>query len=110
MTGSDGARGLQEDVLHGLQSGASVAARAALPSWPRLMHEKLAAAYLSICATTLREKGPEPKRCGRRVLYDIRALDRWADELDGQPLDGADEAAAQADVERRFLERLNARG
>lgn len=79
-------------------------ARVILPDWPRLMSEEMAAAYLSIGTTTLREHGPEPKRQGRRVLYDKRDLDRWADRLDGQPLDAAREGEEADEVERRFLE------
>lgn len=78
--------------------------------WPRLLSEPDAAEYLSISPTLLREHGPKPKRCRRRVLYDIQDLDRWADRLDGQPLDEADERDEAAEVERRFLEKWGARG
>lgn len=74
------------------------------PHWPRLMRDDLAAVYLGISATTLRERGPKPKSVGRRVLWDIKDLDRWADRLDGQPLDEADESKEAAEIERRFLE------
>ena len=60
---------------------------AARMRWPRLLSECEAAEYLSIGTTTLREKGPAPKVLGRRRLYDIKDLDRWADRLGGQPLD-----------------------
>lgn len=73
---------------------------------PRLMREEEAARYLSIGTTMLRERGPAPKKIGRRALWDIRDLDRWADALDGQPLDEADESKEAAEVERRFLERM----
>lgn len=69
------------------------------------MSEPLAARYLSIGTTTLRERGPKAKRHGARVLYDRRDLDRWADSLDDQPLELIDEQAEAAEVERRFLER-----
>lgn len=78
--------------------------RASLPDWPRLMSEDLAAAYLSIGQSTLRASGPTPKRKGRRVLYDRRDLDRWADRLGEQPLDVAEQQAEALEVERRFLE------
>jgi hypothetical protein len=81
--------------------------RAALPDWPRLMDVELAASYLGIGATTLRESGPEPKRLGRRVLYDRLDLDRWADALGGQPLDAGEREAEGADLERRVRERLH---
>ena len=84
--------------------------RAPLPDWPRLMGEAMAAAYLSLGTTTLREKGPTPKRYGKRRLYDRRDLDRWADLLDGQPLDEPEEEAEAERVEQRFLERLRASG
>lgn len=73
--------------------------------WPRLLNERDAAEYLSIGTTSLREKGPEPRRLGKRRLYDIRDLDRWADRLDDQPLDNHDAQAEAANVEQRFLEK-----
>ena len=81
--------------------------RVALPNWPRLMPEPMAAAYLQIGKTVLRERGPAPKRLGRTVRWDRLDLDRWTDALDGQPLSPADELAEAAEVERRFLERRN---
>lgn len=84
--------------------------RADLPHWPRLLTVQLASRYLSISATTLRDHGPAPKRHGRRVLYDIHDLDRWADRLDGQPLDESAEADEAAEVERRFFKERNGRG
>ena len=80
--------------------------RVTMPDWPRLMGVELAAAYLGIGASTLRESGPQPKRHGRRVLYDRRDLDRWADALDGQPLDAPDRAAEADDALRRIEERM----
>lgn len=71
---------------------------------PRLMSEGEAARYLSIGTTTLRTYGPKAKRLGRRVLYDVRDLDRWADALGDQPLTEQDVEAESAEVERRFLE------
>ena len=78
--------------------------RSFLPDWPRLLSERLAADYLGIGATTLRERGPEPKKVGSRTLWDRRDLDRWADALDGQPLTEQESIAESKDVERRFLE------
>lgn len=83
--------------------------RAALPDWPRLMSEPMAAAYLSIGTTTLRSQGPAPKKQGRRNLYDRHDLDRWADRLDGQPLDAREQQEEAAEVERRFLEARHGR-
>lgn len=82
--------------------------RVALPDWPRLMSEPLAAEYLSIGVTTLRQRGPKPKRHGKRRLYDRRDLDRWADGLDGQPLDAGELVAESKELERRFLEKHDA--
>jgi hypothetical protein len=76
------------------------------PHWPRLLNEGLAAAYLSIGTTTLWKRGPAPRRIGRRALWDIRDLDRWADRLADQPLDEKGEQEEAAEVERRFLERM----
>lgn len=84
--------------------------RPRMPNWPRLMSEELAAQYLGIGTTNLRENGPQPKRHGRRRLYDIRDLDRWADALSGQPLDEKGEQDEAAEQERRFLEKRRARG
>lgn len=85
------------------------AERLPLPDWPRLMSEPMAASYLSIGTTTLRVSGPSPKRKGKRVLYDRRDLDRWADRLGDQPLDDAAREAEAREIERRFLERRNGR-
>jgi hypothetical protein len=74
------------------------------PDWPRLMSERDAAAYLSIGATTLRERGPAPRKVGSRTLWDRRDLDRWADALDGQPMSTADIEAESRDTQRRFFE------
>lgn len=82
--------------------------RTSLPDWPRLMSEPLAAEYLSIGVTTLRERGPQPKRHGKRRLYDRRDLDRWADHLGDQPLDGGELVAESKEIERRFLEKRHA--
>jgi hypothetical protein len=85
--------------------------REALPDWPRLMSVELAARYLGLGATTLREMGPDgpkPKRYGKRVLYDRRDLDRWADALDGQPLDAQEREAEGDAVADRVRERLAA--
>lgn len=77
-----------------------------MPDWPRLMRESLAAAYLGIGASTLREHGPRPRKFGARTLYDRRDLDRWADALDGQPLDPVQREAEGADILGRIGERL----
>jgi hypothetical protein len=81
--------------------------RAALPHWPRLMGVELAAEYLSISASTLRERGPPAKHLGRRALWDIRDLDRWADALAGQPLDAKQREEEGEDILRRVQERLS---
>lgn len=78
----------------------------ALPNWPRLMSEPMAAAYLGIGKTTLRETGPSPKHLGRRILYDRIDLDRWADALSGQPLDDTERQAEGDDALKRVLERI----
>jgi hypothetical protein len=65
-------------------------ARVALPEWPRLMNDRLAAAYLSIGTTLLRDLLP-PKKLRGRAVWDRRDLDRLADALAGQTLDESDE-------------------
>ncbi len=58
-----------------------------LPDFPRRMHAALAAAYLGIGESTLREgagtRYPAPVRDGTRVLWDRKALDLWADQHAG---------------------------
>lgn len=83
--------------------------RASLPDWPRLMPVEMAAAYLSRSATVIRQRGPQPKRDGRSVLYDRHDLDRWADRLGGQPLDDDARAKEADEVERRWKEKRRAR-
>lgn len=58
--------------------------RAEIPNWPRRMDAAMAAAYLGVGESTLRDgwpKGryPAPIRDGKRVLWDKRVLDQWAD-------------------------------
>ena len=65
-----------------------------------------AASYLGLGVSTVREHGPKPKRWGSRVLYDRRDLDRWADALDGQPLDEKGREAEADDALNRIKERL----
>lgn len=83
--------------------------RVTLPEWPRLMSVEQAAAYIGLGVTTLREHGPEPKRFGKRVLYDRKDLDRWADRLGDQPLDATDEQKEREEAERKFFERRKQR-
>lgn len=83
-------------------------ARPSLPDWPRLMSVERAAQYLSISESSLRVDGPQPRRYGRRVLYDRHDLDRWADRLAGQPLTAQEQIEEAADVERRFLAKRRA--
>lgn len=79
--------------------------------WPRLLSEQSAAEYLSISATTLRGLGITTRNIGRRVLYDIHDLDRWADRMDEQPIaDEAERLKEMQDEERRFLERRASNG
>lgn len=75
--------------------------------WPRLLSRELAADYVGLGVSTIDglDGFPEPKQVGRRRLYDIRDLDRWADALAGLPLDAAQEESHKRDVERDFLER-----
>lgn len=80
-----------------------------LPDWPRLMSEPMAASYLGIGTTTLRESGIARKHIGRRVVYDRRELDRYADALDGQPLDDREREAEAGAVNFRVKERLRGR-
>lgn len=80
--------------------------RLSLPDWPRLMSVDLAADYVGIGSTKLREKGPKPKRFGGRVLYDRQDLDRWVDALGDQPLDDEQKKDEGDEIERRIRERM----
>lgn len=77
---------------------------------PRLMGVEDAAYYVGISPTYLRQHGPAPKHLGKRRLYDRNDLDRWADRLNGQPLDDVEDQAEAKDVERRFLENRRGHG
>lgn len=48
---------------------------------PRLMGEDEAARYLGISANALRAAGLPRRVIGRRRLYDVLSLDRYADSL-----------------------------
>ena len=80
--------------------------RLTLPDWPRLMREPMAAAYLGISGSMLREHGPPPRHIGRAAVWDRHDLDRWADALAGQPLDTSAREEEANDVLRRVQERL----
>jgi hypothetical protein len=71
------------------------------------MREKLAAAYMGISGSMLRQVGPAPKKLGSCAVWDRQDLDRWADALSGQPLDLEDRQAEADEVARRVQERLN---
>ena len=58
--------------------------------WPRLLDIDTAAEYLSIAPRTLRNRlgrkvdhpfPVKPKRFGRKVLFDIRDLDKYVDSM-----------------------------
>lgn len=70
----------------------------------------MAARYFSVSVNTFRSWGLAPIEQGRRVLYDRRSLDIYADRLAGQPLVGADFERARSDVERDFLGRWGKTG
>ena len=64
--------------------------RIIIQQWPRLMEIPAAAAYIGMSPKTLRNRisrkseNPFPvkaKRCGRKVLFDKKELDNYADEL-----------------------------
>jgi hypothetical protein len=75
-----------------------------LPDWPRLMNQRQAAAYLSIGTTLLRDLLP-PKKVRGRSLWDRHDLDRFADAIDGQPLDPAEARSHSGEVERAWLDK-----
>lgn len=79
--------------------------RATLPNWPRLMGAEVAASYLGISTSMFRTLDIRCRNIGRRVVWDRVDLDRYADMLSGQPLNGAERAAESSEVERKFLER-----
>jgi hypothetical protein len=84
-------------------------ARIDLPDWPRLLSVDLAASYVGLGVTAFEGLGLPARRVGRRKLYDRNDLDRWADRLDGQPVEEGDEGAESKATERNFLERRKQR-
>ena len=57
-------------------------------SFPRLFNQATAASYFSISERSFEKwwrsgKLPAPCRLGRRLLWDRKRLDGWADELSG---------------------------
>lgn len=55
---------------------------------PRFFDQKMAAAYLSLSERTFEmhwrsDKLPQPHRLGRRLLWDRKLLDSWADAKSG---------------------------
>lgn len=87
-----------------------VVARARLPDWPRLMPLALASAYFGVCASTFRRLDIEPRRIGRRVLWDRRDLDSYADQISDPPIVPSNGTPLISEVERRFLKRLKDNG
>ena len=83
-------------------------APATLPHWPRLLSVELAASYVGLGVTRFEALELPCRRIGKRKLYDRLDLDRWADRLDGQPVEDA--AAESKSVEERFLARRQGRG
>jgi hypothetical protein len=64
--------------------------RPTIYAWPRLMDLETAAAYIGMAPKTLRNRisrraedpfEVKPKRRGRKVLFDKKDLDKYADEL-----------------------------
>jgi len=87
---------------------------ASAPDWPRvrwgrLLSEADAAEYLGIGASYLRTLALKSRRLGRRVLYDIKDLDRWVDRMEDAPVEN-DPASAAAAEEAAFFQRRQARG
>lgn len=62
---------------------------APLPGWPRVLEEDLAAAYVGLGVSTFRRevaagRAPAALRLTKgRIGWDVRALDRWVDQLAG---------------------------
>lgn len=84
-------------------------APANLPNWPRLVSVEGAANYLSISASTMRTLDIKTRQIGRRVLYDIRDLDRYVDRISDDPGTSPEpgskpDPAAVAEEERLFFE------
>jgi predicted DNA-binding transcriptional regulator AlpA len=69
------------------------------PPVPRLFGSDMAAAYLGISErmldhVRLREDFPEPVKLGRRILWDRKALDAFADGLAQRAWDPWDDVSA----------------
>ena len=78
--------------------------------WPRLLSINGVAEYLSVSPNTVRTLNFKPVRIGRRVLFDIRAIDLYVDMMSDLPIPEADRAAASKEQERRFFEGRKRRG
>jgi len=72
-------------------------------TWPRLLSVESAAGYLSISPNTFRGLGIQSRQIGRRVLYDIRDLDRYVDMMSDAPIPKEEVSAAAAEQERRYF-------
>lgn len=85
------------------------------PITPRLLAREDAAQYLGLeCADSLRHVPVRPVKIGARVLYDLRRLDAWLDELGGlapqSPPAGATPAPAPEDADAALQGWLTQRG
>lgn len=69
-----------------------------LPSWPRTLTQRDAAAYLSVSVEVLKRLSVQPVRVGGVARYDRAMLDRVIDEL----------AAPEARPADRYLEMFGA--
>lgn len=81
------------------QFGGRMTRQLLTPPVPRLLGSDMAAAYLSISERMLdhvrtREDFPEPIRLGRRILWDRKALDIFADGLTQKAWDPWSEVSA----------------
>jgi hypothetical protein len=75
------------------------------PHWPRLLSVEGAARYMSISPNTFRALGIQSRQIGRRVLYDIKDINRYVDMMSDAPTPPEEVSAAGAEQERRFLEK-----
>lgn len=72
--------------------------RARMPAWPARMGEDMAADYLGVSLTTLRERVasrqyPQPVREGTRKFFSQRQLDKFIDAQFGVAADNDQEGA-----------------
>jgi len=67
---------------------------------PRCVSAKEAAEYVGVRPGTLLKHGPAPIKIGTRKVYDLRALDKWIDDLRGHPVESNENLTDEQQIAR----------